>query len=151
MKYEFKNVSLDNYQLIYTDKEGKEKTIDFKKDVELASLLSSAQRRAKIRMYGEMKKMGYSKEDFVNKTTDGKGHITYDETELLEINKEYLEAEQSAVVMEGMELALGISLEKLLVDMGVDMNSNDEETINQVQLFMQKFYALGGEKTPSEK
>ena len=57
MKYEFKEISLDNYELHYIDKEGKEKVIPFKRTVELAKKLQSADADARFEMLEYLTKM----------------------------------------------------------------------------------------------
>ena len=56
MKYEFKKNTIDDYTLIYTNKDGKEVKKDFKRTVEMAENLQGINARAKIKVPKPKKK-----------------------------------------------------------------------------------------------
>ena len=52
MNYEFKEISLDNYELHYTNKDGEKKVIPFKRTVALAKKITKCRRKRKNEING---------------------------------------------------------------------------------------------------
>lgn len=152
MRYEFIKKTLDEYVLKYIDKNGNEKEIPFKRTIDMATKMQSITALARMKMVAEMTENGYKREDFISKIDDGKGQVVYDESQLKYIEQGYIEQEQGKVVYKTIEETLGISLDDLLTDMGLEVNSNKPEDIQAVSLFTQKFAMLTADKkneTPS--
>ena len=152
MKYEFIKKSLDDYVLKYTDKNGIEKEIPFKRTINIAADMQRVTATARMKMIAEMSKNGYKREDFITKNDDGKGHITYDESQLKYIEQGYIEQEQGQMIFNIFEKTFGMDLPSLLTEMGMDINSTNPEDIQAVSLFTQKFAMLSTneDNTPSE-
>ena len=56
MKYEFIKVDLDTYKLVYTSKDKKEVSIEFKRTIEMAEKLQGIVATARLNMYKELSK-----------------------------------------------------------------------------------------------
>ena len=97
MKYEFIKVDLDTYKLVYTSKDKKEVSIEFKRTIEMAEKLQGIETTARLNMYKELSKQGITKNDLIIKKDDGKGHITYDETNYQEYEKFYIQLEEAII------------------------------------------------------
>ena len=54
MKYEFIKIDLDTYKLVYTNKEKKEVSIEFKRTIEMAEKLQGIVATARLNMYKEL-------------------------------------------------------------------------------------------------
>lgn len=122
MKYEFVEKSLDEYELHYTNKDGKEVVKPFKRTVELATKLASADKDARMELFTYLTSIGKTKEDFIIKKEEN-GKITYDETN-------YREFESSFLMNKTLELALKIYNDLFnmdFTDLVVDMGISDED------------------------
>ena len=64
MDYEFKKISLDDYELIYK-KNGKEKKIPFKRTVGIAEMFDGITAEAKFKLGDFLTKKGKTKDDLV--------------------------------------------------------------------------------------
>ena len=67
MNYSFKYVSVDNYILKYTDKEGKDKELPFTRTVEIATKLQGIVAKARLKMFKELSSQGFTKNDLIVK------------------------------------------------------------------------------------
>ena len=150
MKYEFKEVSLDQYELIYTDKNGKEVIKPFKRTVELASRLQSGDAEARMELYSYLTKVGKTKEDFIIEKTEN-GKIIRDETNYREFESDFITKKSFEIAMEIYKDLFGMDFPELLVDMGLN-----EETADDFSKNMEKFSSelreiliYGKKKTPS--
>ena len=152
MNYEFIKNGLDDYTLKYTDKDNKVVEIPFKRTIEMATKVQAITSNARIKMFKELTKQGMSKDDLTIRRDDGKGHITYDETNYIEFEKKYLEEETALTMNEIMEDCFKMNMIDLFTSMGIDLNSNDSITIKKVSMFSNKFGMIIGNKdvTPSE-
>lgn len=152
MNYEFVKTGLDDYILKYTDKDNKPVEIPFKRTIEMATKVQGITSNARIKMFKELTKLGMTKEDLTIRRDDGKGHITYDETNYIEFEKKYLEEETAIVMNEIMEDCFKMNMIDLFTSMGINLNSNDPITVNKIAMFSNKFGAIIGNKdeSPSE-
>lgn len=152
MNYEFIKNGLDDYTLKYTDKDNKPVEIPFKRTIEMATKVQAITSNARIKMFKELTKQGMTKDDLIIRRDDGKGHITYDETNYIEFEKKYLEEETALTMNEIMEDCFKMNMIDLFTSMGIDLNSNDPITIKKVSMFSNKFGMIIGNKdvTPSE-
>ena len=153
MKYEFKQLDLDTYKLIYTNKEGKEVEKEFKRTIEMAEMLEGIPFNAEIELNAKLSKMGKTKDDFIVKTKkDGK--IVYNETNYNNLKETYINLVAGQTTEEVIKLCFGMGLVDLFKDMGVDVKNTNIETQKQAELFGQKFALIiagGKDKTPSEE
>ncbi len=154
MKYEFKTIDLDTYQLIYTNKDGKKITKEFKRTIEMAEKLDGIVEEARFKLAEMLSKRGKTKDDFVIKRDDGKGHVTYDETNYIQLEQGVINDTTGIVVNNIIKECFGMSLIELMADMGVDINDNSPEIQKEAELFGNKFGMIisGGtdKKTPSD-
>lgn len=158
MKYEFKKNTIDDYTLIYTNKEGKEVKRDFRRTVEMAENLQGINARARIKMSLELSKMGIKKDDLIIKTNMGNGKINYDETNYRILESEFIEDESVASANDLIEKCFNMNILDLFKDMGINVEETQQISVeeqNQITLFTQKFMTIikGGEdkeQTPSD-
>lgn len=146
MKYEFKKISLDDYELIYTNQEQKEVHRPFKMTNDIAIKLQSSVARARLRMNAEMNKMGLKPQDLITETVNEQGKKVVDESLYISTEKGYIEQEQGLTLYQILDDCFG-DIEDLATDIGL---KND----NEIGIFMNKFLMIctGKEKnTPSLK
>ena len=109
MKYEFKKNTIDDYTLIYTNKDGKEVKKDFKRTVEMAENLQGINARARIKMSLYLSKMGIKKDDLIIKTNIGNGKINYDESNYRILESEFIEEESISSANDLIEKCFGLN------------------------------------------
>lgn len=146
MKYEFKEIGLDDYELHYTDKEGKEKVIPFKRTVKLAKELQSVEANAKMKLMEYLTQIGKTKNDFIIEREEN-GKIIRDETNWRELEKEYLDNQRLLSINEIYKQLFNMELAELIIDMNV--SEKDGETYNQFSLELGDIILNGKVKTPS--
>lgn len=154
LKYEFKYISLDKYELIYTDKNKKEVVIPFTRTVEMATKLQGIEKRARLSMYKDLTEQGMTKEDLIvkkEKIVNGKTKTIFDETNYKLYEKEYLDVARYEIINEIYRMCFKMELADLLKSMGVDEKTNPSD----VQLFSEKFALIiagkNKEESPSEE
>lgn len=119
-KYEFIKKGVDNYILKYKDKE-----IEFNSNVNIVNNLQDSIAKARMNMIKDLSKEGLSIKDLtIEKKENGKTY--YDNTNKEELEKAYIEKEQSKVFIDIIEKLFGMSVEDLFVDM--ELTSVDEST-----------------------
>ena len=158
MKYEFKKNTIDDYTLIYTNKDGKEVKKEFKRTVEMAENLQGINARARIKMSLYLSKMGIKKDDLIIKTNIGNGKTNYDESNYRILESEFIEEESISSANDLIEKCFGLNILDLFTDMGVNIDETQQISVeeqNQITLFTQKFMTIikGGEdkeQTPSD-
>lgn len=146
MKYEFKEIGLDDYELHYTDKEGKEKVIPFKRTVKLAKELQSVEANAKMKLMEYLTQIGKTKNDFIIEREEN-GKIIRDETNYRELEKEYLDNQRLLSINEIYKQLFNMELAELIIDMNV--SEKDGEKYNQFSLELGDIILNGKVKTPS--
>lgn len=152
MKYEFKKIDLDNFEFIYTSKNNEQKVIPFKRTIEMATKIQGINASARIKMFKELTSLGMTKNDLIIRKDDGKGHITYDETNYQEFEKKYIEEESMKTMNDIINETLKMNMLDLFEDMGMNLMKQDNEVVEQISLFTQKFVTIISqeqEKTPS--
>lgn len=133
MKYEFKTIGLDSFELHYT-KDNKEKVVPFKRTVEMAKKLQSVEATARFNMMEYLNSIGKTKNDLViTKKENGKTII--DETNYREFENKFIEEESLKIVNEIYEMTLGMNL----VEIVTELNFADEK---EVFKFSQKMREL---------
>lgn len=153
MKYEFKKNGIDEYTLIYTNKDKKEVKKDFKRTVKIAQKLNGITARSRIILGQNLSSMGMTKDDIIIMTKTADGKTIYDETNYNEMLKGFIEEESIKTIDEIIEESFGMNVIELFKDMGLvkDINKVTKDEANQITLFTQKFSSIirGEEKTPS--
>ena len=118
----------------------------------MAEKLQGIVATARLNMYKELSKQGITKNDLIIKKDDGKGHITYDETNYQEYEKFYIQLEEAIILNEMIEKLFGKNIKEFFDDMGID-NIPEAEQPKQLQLFSSKLGQIinkGLDDTPSE-
>ena len=126
MNYRFIKKDLDTYKLAYTNIEGKDVEIEFKRTIELASRLQGILSEARVKMFKELSKLGITKNDLIVRKDDGNGHITYDETNYQEYEKYYLQIQEALILNEIIEKLFKKNIQDLFKDMGIDKLPQDK-------------------------
>lgn len=119
-KYEFIKNGVDDYTLKYKDKE-----INFKSNVNIVNNLQDSISKARMNMIKDLAKEGMTIKDLVIERKEN-GKIYYDNTNKEELEKAYLEKEQSKVFIEIIEKLFGMSVEDLFIDM--ELTNVEEST-----------------------
>lgn len=155
MKYEFKKIDIDNYELIYETKDKKEKRIPFKRTIKMAKELNGITMKARINLATKLSEMGLTKNDLIIKKEIGNGKVIYNETNYKALEDEAIQEQSLLTTNQIIEDCFNMNIQELFEDMGINTNeSNVSETLaNQITLFTQKFLTIvkGGEeeKNPS--
>ena len=121
-KYEFKAVSLDDFEFHYT-KDGKEIVKPFKRTVELAKKLQGTDAEARFKMYEYLTSVGKSKKDLVIEVKHPDGTITVDETNYREFEASFMIQEQYKMAQELYKSLFGMTLEEIIKEL--DLNDNE--------------------------
>ena len=146
MKYEFKEIGLDDYELHYTDKEGKEKVIPFKRTVKLAKELQSVEAAARLKLMEFLTQIGKTKKDFIiERVQDGK--MVVDETNWRELEKQFLDEQRLVSINEIYKQLFNMEIAELILDMNVQ--NDDGDKYNQFSLELGDIILNGKVKTPS--
>ena len=150
MNYEFIEKSLDEYELHYTNKEGKEVIKPFKRTVDLAVKLQSGDADARFKMLDYLTKNGKTKEDLIIERKEN-GKIIRDETNYREFESSFLLQYQYETAMKLYEELFGMDFNELLLDMGLsEENSNDfNDKIVPFSTELREILVNGKVKTPS--
>ena len=119
-KYEFIKNGVDDYTLKYKDKE-----INFKSNVNIVIYLQDCISKARMNMIKDLAKEGMTIKDLVVERKEN-GKTYYDNTNKEELEKAYIEKEQSKVFIEIIEKLFGMSVEDLFIDM--ELTNVEEST-----------------------
>lgn len=149
MKYEFKKVGIDDYQLIT-----KNKTFDFKRNVKDAKDFDSITARARIKLLKELSSMGMTKEDLIIKKTDDNGKIIIDESGYNQMEKDAIQEEAMNVFNKLIEEKFGIDFQELYKAVGIDITNNEDviKYVSEIEKFSAELTAIltgKDDKTPS--
>lgn len=119
-KYEIKKLGVDDYLLTYKDKE-----IHFKSTVNIVNKLQDATRQARFKMINDLAKEGKTVKDLIVETNvDGKTIMDHSNKDYIE--EVYLQQEQTTIFNEAIKEMLGISLEDLIIEIGLDEKEVEE-------------------------
>ena len=119
-KYEIKKLGVDDYLLTYKDQE-----IHFKSTVNIVNKLQDATRQARFKMINDLAKEGKTIKDLIVETNvDGKTILDHSNKDYIE--EVYLQQEQTTIFNEAIKEMLGISLEDLIVEIGLDEKEVEE-------------------------
>lgn len=142
MKYKIETKSIDEYKLIYTNKNGDEVTKEFKRNVKLMSRIDKVNLLGRIKLSKYLTENNLTKKDFVITTKDKNGNTKYDESNYINLENSFINQELTETFYKVIQDSFGVSIEDLLKDMGVDLNSQDEEVQNQITIFVQEILSL---------
>lgn len=142
MKYSFLKIGQDTYKFIYEDKNGIKKEKEFTRTNKHREMIESIAIKTSVKTAKYLADEGLSYEDIVIKKNDGKGHITYDEKEYLEIKNQVKNQVTYEIINKICEDCLGSDITNIFIDTGLDINSNKKEDINEVTKFMTEFLKI---------
>lgn len=148
MKYEFIEKGLDDYELHYTNKDGVEVIKPFKRTVELAHKLASADKDARMELLTYLTEIGKTKDDFVIKK-EVNGKVIYDETNYREFESSFLQNKALEIALRLYEDLFEMDFADLVVDMGI--NENDVEKWGKFNTELHDIIVNGKLKNPSSK
>ena len=114
MKYEIIKEGLDDYILKYKDKK-----IRFKSTVNIVNRLQETTKKARMQMVMDLAKEGKTIKDLIIET-EKDGKIIQDHSNKDFIEEGYLQQVQSEVFNEAAKEMLGMSLEELVMDIGLN-------------------------------
>ena len=138
MKYQFIKVDEDTSTLKYKDKE-----FTIKRDINLISKVQDVYNRAKTKMFIDLTKQGIKKDDLII-TTKKDGKLYQDNSNLLELENQYVQTEQANLFQEISKELTGMRLDEIMLDIGLEDEDMEE--------FGLKFgEALLGKSSPSQK
>lgn len=138
MKYEFIKVDEDTTNLKYKDKE-----FAIKRDIDLISKVQDVNNRAKTKMFIDLTKQGIKKDDLII-TTKKDGKMYQDNSNLLELENQYVQTEQANLFQEISKDITGMRLDELMLDIGLNENDMQEFGLKLGE-------ALLGKSSPSKK
>lgn len=152
MNYEFKKISLDDYELIYK-KNDEEKKIPFKRTIGIAEMLEGITAEAKFKLADFLTKKGKTKDDLVIKKDLGNGKIIYDETNYLQLENQFIQEEQILTMNKIIEKSFNMNIIELFEELGIDTESTDPVLGQQMILFGKKFMTIltQSDDTPSSE
>ena len=120
MKYEIIKDGLDNYILKYKGKE-----IPFKSTVDIVSRLQDTTKKARMNLVMDLAKEGKTIKDLIVET-EVNGKVIQDHSNKDFIEEGYLQQTQTEVFNEVIKDMLGMSLEELVIDMGLNEKEVEE-------------------------
>lgn len=120
MKYEIIKDGLDNYILKYKDKE-----INFKSSVGIVNKLQETTKKARMNLVMDLAKEGKTIKDLIVET-EVNGKVIQDHSNKDFIEEGYLQQAQAEVFNEVVKDMLGMSLEELVIDMGLNEKEVEE-------------------------
>ena len=123
MKYEIIKEGLDDYILKYKDKK-----IRFKSTVNIVNKLQETTKKARMQMVMDLAKEGKTIKDLIVET-EKDGKIIQDHSNKDFIEEGYLQQVQSEVFNEAAKEMLGVPVEKLVMDIG--LNEKEAEAFGE--------------------
>lgn len=139
MKYKFEIVDNDTTKLIYKDKEFK-----IKRNINLLKRTQEVYFKARTKMMVDLTKQGITKKDLIiEKKENGKTY--YDDTNIREIENNYIEMENLEIYNSIAEDYTGMSWIELIEDIGLEESDVEEFAFNFAKSLQ------GKDKTPSEE
>lgn len=142
MKYKIETKTIDEYNLIYTNKDDEEVKKPFKRNIKLMARIDKVNLLGRIKLSKYLTENNLTKKDFVITTKDKNGNTKYDESNYINLENSFINQELTETFYEVIKDSFGVSIEDLLKDMGVDLNSQDEEVQNQITIFVQEILSL---------
>lgn len=137
MEYEFKKISLDEFELVYK-KDNEEKKIPFKRTVGIAEMLEGITAEAKFKLGDFLTKKGKTRDDLIVKRDLGNGKVVYDENNYLQLERQFIQEEQVLTVNKIIEKCFDMNMVKLFEELGIDLTSTDPKIGKEMGIFGQK-------------
>ena len=141
MEYEFKKISLDEYELVYK-KDNEEKKIPFKRTVGIAEMLEGITAEAKFKLGEFLTKKGKTRDDLIVKRDLGNGKVVYDENNYLQLEQQFIQEEQILTINKIIEKSFNMNIRKLFEEVGIDSTSTDPALGQEMALFGQKLITI---------
>lgn len=139
MKYKFEIVDNDTTKLTYKDKEFK-----IKRNINLLKRTQEVYFKARTKMMVDLTKQGITKKDLIiEKKENGKTY--YDDTNIREIENNYIEMENLEIYNSIAEDYTGMSWIELIEDIGLEESDIEEFAFNFAKSLQ------GKDKTPSKE
>ena len=139
MKYKFEVIDNDTTKLTYKDKEFK-----IKRNINLLKRTQEVYFKARTKMMVDLTKQGITKKDLIiEKKENGKTY--YDDTNIREIENNYIEMENLEIYNSIAEDYTGMSWIELIEDIGLEETDIEEFAFNFAKSLQ------GKDKTPSEE
>lgn len=139
MKYKFEVIDNDTTKLTYKDKEFK-----IKRNINLLKKTQEVYFKARTKMMVDLTKQGITKKDLIiEKKENGKTY--YDDTNIREIENNYIEMENLEIYNSIAEDYTGMSWIELIEDIGLEESDIEEFAFNFAKSLQ------GKDKTPSEE
>lgn len=139
MKYKFEVIDNDTTKLTYKDKEFK-----IKRNINLLKRTQEVYFKARTKMMVDLTKQGITKKDLIiEKKENGKTY--YDDTNIREIENNYIEMENLEIYNSIAEDYTGMSWIELIEDIGLEESEVEEFAFNFAKSLQ------GKDKTPSEE
>lgn len=139
MKYKFEIVDNDTTKLTYKDKDFK-----IKRNINLLKRTQEVYFKARTKMMVDLTKQGITKKDLIiEKKENGKTY--YDDTNIREIENNYIEMENLEIYNSIAEDYTGMSWIELIEDIGLEESDIEEFAFNFAKSLQ------GKDKTPSEE
>ena len=121
MKYEIIKNGIDDYTLRYRDK-----TFNYKPDIQLASRLQSAPKLARVEMLKDLAKEGISLKDFtIEEKKNGKTY--FDSTNKMELENTYIQNKMLEIVNDTCREMFGMGLTELILDINLETPEEQEK------------------------
>lgn len=121
MKYEIIKNGIDDYTLRYRDK-----TFNYKPDIQLASKLQSAPKLARVEMLKDLAKEGISLKDFtIEEKKNGKTY--FDSTNKMELENTYIQNKMLEIVNDTCKEIFGMGLTELILDINLETAEEQEK------------------------
>lgn len=128
MKYEFVKNGADDYLLKYKDKE-----IKFNSNVDIVTRMQEANKTARIRMIQELGKAGMTIKELTKEIKEN-GKTYYDNSNKEELEKTYINEENTKVFLSVVKELFGMEIMDLLKDIGL----TDEKEIQEFSITLGK-------------
>lgn len=148
--YKFKRLNEDEFELNYNNK-----SIKFKRDVQTAQRIQAIDSEAMMLALADLSKQGYTMQNnpYIVTRKEGDKEIV-DESNWNYIIDRKKEEASTLIIDELFVKCLNFHLVDLLVDMGIDLNNEDDlKTVTEFEtdfiLIMTQGIIRGEEKTPS--
>ena len=151
MKYEFKTIGTDEFELHYdkknADGSSEHKVIPFKRTIEMAKKLQNITAEARFNMFNYLNSIGKTKNDLIieRKTSDGK--IEVDESNYKEFESTFLMEEYTKIANEIFEMTLGMDLPTILQE----LNITDSQDSQMFSTKLRMILTGSNEKNPSNE
>lgn len=142
VKYEFKKLSKDEYELNY-EKNGESKTIPFKQTIDIAKTNEEKYIKANLKINKALAEEGLTKDDLIVKKINPDGTETYDERNFIEFRNMILRRIEAENIVEVLSKTFDRTLDELFTELEIDDKNEDE-----VLEFFSKYGEVLKEKTP---